>query len=402
MKSKYTEKQIENALALYKETGNFTFVSKETGIPRSTIRDWCRLKDIHVEKKIPDSELARKRVKLQDENARLIRENRSLLRQLNEKAFLDDFINDSFAKKPPAKTFKFKHEGGISAPEIPVLFHSDTQYGEVINLEDMDGLNSFDANICEKRMQRMFQKSIEFTTEHWAGPKPDTFFYLRGGDHISGGIHDELAETDEKTSIESILEMAAIEKRGIDLIQQETGCKVIVYSVAGNHGRTTRRPRTKRYSALNYDYLLAKMLENQFIGNKNVIFHTPQSGDAYFNIFDFWFLLTHGDRIGARGGMGFLGPAAPIIRGMKKVIEEFSSQHRYVYKVLLGHFHTALDLEYGLANGCVPGPSEYSRSIMRAKPHPPSQWYFKVHPRHGITTTSKLYLGSPEEGRLYE
>ena len=103
-------------------------------------------------------------------------------------------------------------------------------------------------------------------------------------------------------------------------------------------------------------------------------------------------MLPHGDRSGSRGGQGFIGPAATIARGMKKVRDYYAALGKPLYRVLVGHFHTCLDLgELGYANGSLPGVSEYSRDF-RMGVGAPVQWLFYVHPEWGVTAQWKVML----------
>lgn len=278
-----------------------------------------------------------------------------------------------------------------SRPGIPVLFASDFQWGEKIKANELDGINAFSAEIARARYKRLIERTVDLCCHHMVNPDYPGIVYLRGGDMISGEIHDELRETNDLQSIPAAVDLAEQEATGIRILAQKFG-RVHVISVPGNHGRTTVKPHAKRFVETNYDYLIACMLEREFRGDKRVTFKSPMSGDARFALFGWWFLLTHGDRIGSSGGQGFIGPAATITRGMKKLVDYYSALGQHIDWVLLGHFHTRMELEYGLSNGSLPGYSEYAKQF-RMKPQPPEQWLFFVHPVHGITCRWPIGLG---------
>jgi hypothetical protein len=144
--------------------------------------------------------------------------------------------------------------------------------------------------------------------------------------------------------------------------------------------------------ALTYDQLAIWTIEKYFSakGEKRISFVTPPSGDAYYSLFDTHYLLTHGDRIGSRGGQGFVGPAATIARGIQKVRQQFARMGKPINFVLTGHFHVAMDLPNGIANGCLAGFSEYAKSELRAEPEPPTQTMFWTHPKWGLTTIRRI------------
>lgn len=280
---------------------------------------------------------------------------------------------------PPAIRVPTKApKSGIAS--IPILFASDFQWGEVISAAQMDGVNEFNLPIARERYEKLITKTIEICRNHVGKPHAKTIVYLRGGDMVSGDIHQELRETNSAMSVAQVVDLVENETAGIAALRSAFD-QVIVISVPGNHGRTTVKPMSKGYAETNYDTLSAWMLEREFKGDPGVRFYTPASGDALFDVYGWKFCMTHGDRMGSKGGMGFIGPAATIARGMKKNLDYWATQGIHIDYQLVGHYHTSLELELGFANGSLPGISEYARDF-RAKPSRASQWLlFSCTPR---------------------
>ena len=282
-----------------------------------------------------------------------------------------------------------------------ILMISDVHMGETIDKNQMGGRNSFDKKICGDRLKRLFQGVVKMGTVHWSGPPPGVIYVILGGDLISGEIHDELAKSNDLLAIPAVKELATYLISGIELLVQSFDCEIRVVSIPGNHGRTTRKPESKGFVVNSYDTLVAWLVERWFVakGTKQITFTAPASGDALINICGWNFLFTHGDRIGSRGGMGMVGPVATIARGMQRVIQDYAAEQIVVDYVIVGHFHTSCELEQGFANGCLSGPSEYSRSG-RMRSSPPSQWLLSVHPIHGVARRWKILVGDPSEGTI--
>jgi len=278
-----------------------------------------------------------------------------------------------------------------SKPGIPVLFTSDFQWGEVIKPNELDGVNAYNQEIARTRYKRLIERTLDLCKHHMVNPDYPGIVYLRGGDMISGDIHEELKQTNDLQAIPAVLDLTEQEITGIRTLADRFK-HVHVISVPGNHGRTTIKPGAKRFVETNYDYLSSCILERELKADKRITFRSPMSGDARFAIYGWWFLLTHGDRIGSSGGQGFIGPAATITRGMKKLVDYAHALGQHVDWTLVGHFHTRMELEYGLSNGSLSGYSEYAKTF-RMKPQPPEQWLFFVHPRHGITCRWPILLG---------
>lgn len=309
-----------------------------------------------------------------------------------EASIRDGLFKLAQAKIDPPKWTVGK-KSSSSNEVVPILFASDFQWGETIRPEELDGINGYDSEIARVRLRRLFERAISICESAMAPSfKYPGVIYARGGDMVSGDIHQELRETNELSSIPAVIDLVKHEIAGINMLVEHFG-KVHVISVCGNHGRSTEKPMHKRFVESNYDTLSAYMIEAHFaaIGEKRVTFSTPSSGDALFSVYGWKFLLTHGDRIGSRGGEGFIGPVATISRGMKKTFDYYASLNRKVDYILVGHFHTALALEYGYSNGCLSGFSEYARTF-RMRPNRPSQWLLLVNQSHGVMAPWQLFV----------
>lgn len=283
------------------------------------------------------------------------------------------------------------------SPHIPVLLTSDFQWGEVIDNDNMDGINQFNVSIAEERYKLLIDRAIDIAFEHLPRNKYEGLVLLRAGDTVSGDIHEELRETNELSSIPAVRSVVRAERWGTTQLANAFG-NVHVISVPGNHGRYQRKPPTKRIEE-NYDTLASWWLESLFEGDDRLTWQTPDSSDAVFEMHGRKYLVTHGDNIGSRGGQGFIGPAATIMRGMKKTMDEYARRGIALHKMFVGHFHTAYDLGYGWANGSLPGYSEFARSN-RMTPEAPIQYLLFFHPRYGVTSQWKILLGPEPTGSI--
>lgn len=271
---------------------------------------------------------------------------------------------------------------------------SDMHMGEVINAEEMDGVNAFDPDICRERMKRYFDAAC-IIGKRWAA---DTYcegaLLALGGDQVSGSIHDELAQTNALTSPEQVVAAAEVLAAGIIKLRLAYN-RVHVVSVPGNHGRTTHKSTAKLYSRLSYDTMIAAMLAERFRGDKNITFQYGAARDQIVPVFGRTVFLTHGDAIGTGGGQGFAGPMLPIIRGTKKVEAQQARFGRRPDLILHGHFHHSGNAGAVLSNGALPGNSEYG-NVIRASPEPPRQWLFLLHSRWWLRERADIMLTDPE------
>ena len=292
----------------------------------------------------------------------------------------------------PEWTLPEKDDKTVS-DNIPVLLVSDFHYGETINPKEVPDGNCYSTNVAKARWDRLINNTILKTRTKGKSCKGIVVCFL--GDDISGDIHDELKETNDKTPIDACMDVAALKVKMLKAFEQEYG-KVWAISVMGNHGRTTKKPQSKGISEHNYDSLITAMVQKQLEDNRNISFYTPKSGEAYFELCGCNFLATHGDRIGSRGGQGFIGCSATIARGQHKTRQSYAQIGKPIDWLLIGHFHTPILLEHTIANGTTVGYSQYARDL-RLEPSLPSQTLFYVDETYGVTDLSRIYVTNQEE-----
>lgn len=279
-----------------------------------------------------------------------------------------------------------------SSTHVVQLFTSDFQCGERINPAEIDGINEFNQDIFIERYQRMIDKTIDLAVNHTGATDFDGCIYLGGGDAINGEIHEELTETNDLSSIPALRLLCQQEAEGLRRLRDAFG-RVRVYRVPGNHGRTTKKPRSNGYTERNYETLLAWWLASKFENDPRVEFFIPPSGDAYYDVMGWKFLMSHGDRMGSRGGQGFIGPAATIARGHAKLYNNYTQTGRPVDWILTGHLHTELKLERGFANGALVGYNAYARDL-RATPDAARQWMFLTHETRPVAHQFSIQLSA--------
>lgn len=371
------------------------YAERKAGKPMPP-KDYAKVEHVHQIDAVEEHRLAR-------EVNRLRQQNKELLERL---ATAGDFSAALDGVAEPLEPVSFQRvTGGKHQPETAILVLSDLQWGETIDLAVMDGLNSYNPDIARARLARVFASWADLLTRHWAGPPPERIILALAGDLISGEIHEELAKTNGLLSIPALRDAAAHICAGIRLLHDALpDAKIDIISVPGNHGRTTKKPESKLYAAHSYDTLCADIVELEFRESGKLpawlTMWKPSSGDALIWVYGYRVLITHGDRIGSRGGAGFVGTAATVARGFKKLVMDYAGRGLTLDFIICGHFHTALQLEEGICNGCLPGPSEYSRDL-RFRPRPAVQAFITMHPRRGVTQIRWVDAGDPSEGDLY-
>lgn len=271
---------------------------------------------------------------------------------------------------------------------------SDIHYGEVISADEISGINAFDPAICKERMHRYFS-AVCTIGQRWADDTECMGVLLAlAGDLMSGDIHEELRITNAMTSQEQCIHVTGVIVAGMKMLLETYGA-VHVVGVPGNHGRSTIKPTAKLYARLSYDNLIMAMVESHFKDDKRVTFQYGAAKDQMTPVFGRTVFTTHGDKIGTKGGMGFAGPVLPIVRGSKKIEAQQAGIGRRPDLIQFGHYHTSANPGNILANGSVPGYSEYADDL-RAGVEPPQQWAYLLHDKWWMRERMPIQLEEPK------
>lgn len=395
----------QRALDALKKYGTITEAARALNIPRSTFYGRLdaaqRKEEIHdLPDKEPLDHIVERRLRdqLADANRRATEaERRASEAEDYRTAVLG--LSEVPAKPAIVKSHK-KHLKGGARTILAAL--TDVHFGEVVNAQEMDNLNSFNQDICKARMGRHFATLADLATEHWAGPPPDEIVIWVGGDLISGALHPELVATDDLTIPEGVKTAGEHIAGGLLHLAKKTRLPIRVHESVGNHGRATIKPQSKLVIRNSFDALALDFAEVALkYADVDITFHRCHSIDTMVEIYGWRFLLTHGDRMGAGGGRGYIGAAAPITKGHQKLVTEYAKLGRRPHYIMTAHFHTTMRSPWGYSNGCYPGFNEFARQN-RLELEGAMQTMLVVAANRGVISQHDIFLGVPEEGSLYE
>lgn len=395
-----TKEQAEEAhAALVRAGGVKDYAAMELGLPSSTfqnrLRAWERMQReaaAAAGRPLPgpmpepqsDVDILRDRVLELD----------TQLRRLKEATLTDDYVRRKIiglrdgVGAVTVPDWSLRMPRGESRPGVPIALWSDWHWGEVVRPEQIGGVNEFNLAIAHKRLRRLVEKTIWLLRSHVVKPEYEGIVVCLGGDMVSGDIHDELTETNDEPLMPCVLDLFGALKWAIGSIADEFG-SVFLPCVAGNHGRTTKKPRAKNRAFTNFDWLLYQFLAKAFEGDDRVTFHIPDGPDALFRVYNTRYLLTHGDQF--RGGDGIIGAIGPITRGHKKKVARNTAIDQAYDVMLCGHWHQEINLARTIVNGSLKGYDEYANQS-NFEFEPPRQALWLTHPTHGITMRMSVHL----------
>lgn len=261
---------------------------------------------------------------------------------------------------------------------------SDLHLDEVVNPDEIGGLNAYDRSIAEQRLERFFQGVVKLSRDYLSGVSYNGCVLMLGGDLVSGDIHEELVETNEGTTLETVLHWTERLAAGVELLADTFGL-VHVPSVVGNHGRRTRKPRAKKRARDNIDWFIGQQLARHFGKDSRVTFDIPDGTDVVVQVHDTDFLLTHGDQVGGGGGIGGIWPPLMRMVARKRTRYEFDS-------LVCGHWHQLVMAPTAglIVNGSLKGFDEYA-AVSNFVPERAQQAMWLTAPNQGVTFAAPVF-----------
>ena len=280
---------------------------------------------------------------------------------------------------PPTWLVRTDSEKGCYG--VPTLFLSDQHLGEVVDPDQIGGVNKYNMEIARARWRRCIEKTIDLCYNFLARPQFDGIVLAFGGDGVSGDIHEELSATNDEAVGTTTLELADLISWSVRELRKAFG-RVFVPCVIGNHARMSMKPRYKCAAVTSFDWLAYQMASREFAQDPMVTFNIPSGLEAHWRIYNHRYTMTHGSQFS--GGGGIAGVFAPVVRGDAR-IRARSTQVGAAYDTLLvAHFHQLKMDSRIIMNGSLIGYNEMANAC--AFPYePPRQALWLTHPRYRIT-----------------
>lgn len=292
-----------------------------------------------------------------------------------------------------------KHRG------TPLLLMTDNHFDEVVNPDEMFGLNVYNRDVAEARLRRTFEGAVTLPQQYLGTNlrKKDGIVLAHAGDLITGEIHDELTETNEAKPPETVDYFVDPMVAGIRMLREEYG-KVHVVCVPGNHDRLYKKMRAKAQARESWSWLFWKIVAREFRRHTNVTFTIPDGHDTIFPVYDTRFLLHHGDDF--QGGGGIAGPLTPLAIGHYRKSRKHADAVRYTgdenlnFDVILqGHVHHRNSIPGIVTGGAAKGYDEYA-SKKNFPFEPASQELLIVTPERGLTFQAPIYVQEPGDAEI--
>lgn len=267
----------------------------------------------------------------------------------------------------------------------PVVCCTDWHAEACVDKEVVSGLNEFNLQVCESRIQRTWIK-VGFLIDLWRSVSTieDAVLWL-GGDLISGSIHEELEESNLLGPSEAILFVQTQIMGGIKYLLDEVGIKKLtVVCNHGNHSRTTRKLRPATAYRHSWEWLAYQHLSTYYRKDPRVTFYVSKGIHSYVTIQGWTVRFHHGDRMKYGGGVG--GITVPV----NKAISAWNMGRRADYDVF-GHFHQFIEHKNWVCCNTLMGLDAFALDI-KAAYQLPTQTLIFFDREHGKLASLEVFV----------
>jgi hypothetical protein len=268
---------------------------------------------------------------------------------------------------------------------------TDWHLDEVVEPDEMMGMNAYNANIAHLRMQRWLDKVVTLPREYMSGMKIEGLVIPATGDLFTGEIHAELKESNERKLLASVLYWMEPVIGILESLEREYPA-VAVHAVVGNHGRLSPKPIFKGRVHDNVEWLFWSVIRDRLKdrGSK-VIVNVSPSMDLNVPIYGRNHLLTHGDQF--RGGSGISGAFAPLSLGAHRKTKRQMIAGSPMETMVIGHLHQLINIPGVIMGGCMKGYDEYAFGLnLPPDPNGAAQAMWVTTPERAQTIWMPIYL----------
>lgn len=287
---------------------------------------------------------------------------------------------------------------------IAILLWSDWHSGEVVHPSRVDGLNAYNMDICARRVWTLVRKTIALLTDAMQRCNILRIVITLGGDMNSGGIHEDLRESNEADSALTSVWTGALIGQAVWHISRIAPIDIV--SIPGNHGRLSPRKKYK-YPTESWDwvsYAVAHQYLSNLIDNGRVRWDLRPRWVDGFVAHNRLYLTAHGDEVKGQLGIPYYGLDRYVARlrrqqqskDQRSIELGHTIESAGVYRLLIGHFHQFAIVKDVVINGTLKGVDEYSNGNAW-EPVPAMQIVMFDDAEYGLCQIEPLYLDNPYE-----
>lgn len=300
-----------------------------------------------------------------------------------EKADFEEFKKMKDVRNLGFTNYKFNYTPKKHGSRYAVALFSDAHIEETVIPSSVLGMNEYNINIAEKRIQAYFTNLCECINED----KVDDLIFASLGDTISGYIHEELAQTNGLSPLEATYKAQSLIFGGLKYLCEQTNLHSIKFiGIVGNHSRTTKKIQHANGFKMSYEWLMYQNIQ-KFCEMEGlpIEFCIPESEVAIVNSPDGQkFIFAHGFQVKS---------TTNSVCGIYPALNRLALKWGKVFgqdRIYIGHFHQCVSINNAVVNGSIIGFNTFALTNGFSY-EPPAQMYEVFDSNIGQLLTRKIY-----------
>jgi hypothetical protein len=383
--AKPTPEQIKKALE--QSNGNKAAAAEALGCSRWDVWNYAKTTKIEGEtaaqRKLRETErkLTKVQDQLKDETKRRELAESDLEDALEQNDLIRDLDeHDLMVRELEAFSRSNTTEGGCTA----IICATDWHLEKNVVPSTVSGLNEFNLDIAEKRINQLWRKSA-YMIDLWRNVADvDEVLLWLGGDLMNNYLHDEDVESNFCGPTEAVLAVQEHVATGLDFLAENDCAVDRVVTNYGNHGRSTRYMRPATGWKTSWEYLAYRNLERWY---PHINWQITHGYLNYQDVQGYKVRFHHGENVKYYGGVG--GLSIP----MNKAVQAWDKSRRADLSIS-GHFHQYLDYWSWVSCGCLCGMDAYAQSI-KAEYQEPTQTIVFIDKSRGKVQSIPIFVDKP-------
>ena len=283
---------------------------------------------------------------------------------------LQQELNATLQLSKCRQTYRITPATNVHSEATAIIVASDWHYEEQIKPSYVSGLNQYNLEIADQRIERFFQNALRLLNICKHDVEIHNIVFALLGDFISGNIHEENLETAQLRPAEAALTVQRKLMSGIKFFLENTDCNLVIPCSVGNHSRITQKIHNATEVGNSLEGLMYHNMAMYFENEPRVQFVIGEGYHTYLTIYDKLVRFHHGHAIKYKGGVG--GVYIPL----NSAITQWNKA-KFAYLDVLGHWHQQRDGGNFMINGSIIGYSAYSLFI-KAEYEEPKQLFFLI------------------------
>lgn len=310
------------------------------------------------------------------------RKYKSLLKSY---ARLEDML-DTFQQTREIHAERIKTKMSSISDVTAFMVASDWHCAKRVVSGRINGLNSFNLSIFEKRSQNFFINGVTLLKQFEKNNKINTICLALLGDFMENFIHEEQPENNTLLPIEEMLKVQDTLASGIKYLLDHTNKNIYIPCCVGNHSRKTAKIHVATEVKNSFEWAIYCNLAKYFENNDRVMFDIAEGAILYHNFYGYNIRFLHGTEIKYNGGVGGI-----FVSGNKAIMQW--NKAKYADLTVFGHFHQTKYSGWGgfICNGSLCGYDEYALSL-KADYERPQQTFFLLDKERGLTIQTPILL----------